>query len=265
MIDPKDLAKIDNQIKIQKGAIPMRFEKDDGDESPPDIEKAIQGMGQNEDMQQASGQIDVATALRGFWKFVDMMISMLCSRIDAIEYKNLSDAELMNISQQTAQVEVFQKLAVAENAPMWLSCANLIGTFGTKFSLSPEFKAKQAQKKIDAEMAKRTEAKINKMSEKQMEMLQRIRQNPEVPTPIEQAIKEPVYDAPPLDNSQPIEVLDESERRIKEQLAAASEVTDEDMAKMKIARRAAAIKRKHEEDLAKKRAQSGINGVGILE
>ena len=46
---------------------------------------------------------------------------------------------------------------------------------------------------------------------------------------------------------------------------AASELSEQDIAKMKMLQRAAAIKRKHEEELAKKRSQQGINGVKILE
>ncbi len=253
-IDPKDLEQIDNQIKIQRGNLPISFEKDDGDTNPPDVTQAIHGMGTETEQKVSEGGIDVAIALKGFWKFVDMMISLICSRVDVINYKNLSDAELTNISQQTSQVEIFQKLAVAENAPLWLSVANLVGTFGTKFTLSPEWKEEQKRKKALKELEKRKLAKLE-LSPSQKKIIQGIKEK--------QKINEPVYDGIPKDNSEPIEILDESERKIKEQLSKASEVTNEDIKKMKIARRAEAIKRKFEEEEVKKRSQN--SKVGILD
>lgn len=269
-IAESDLAKIDQQIKFSKGSLPMKFEKDDGDQNPPNIDDSIQGMG-GEGAQGQPESINVAVALKGFWKFIDMMLQMIISRVDAIEYKNLSDAELTNISQQTSQVEAFQKLAVAENAPMWLSVANLIGTFGTKFSLSEEWKMKQKAKK-EAEKLEEARKARKQITPEQAAILQRLKKTPsnfaeeqrEI-EPMTERIMEPVYDSVPVDNTEPIEVLDESERRLKAQLAAASEVTDDQMKQMRLMRRAAAIKRKHEEEEAAKRAKANINGVGILE
>lgn len=262
-INPEDLDKIDQQIKIQKGSLPMKFEKDDGDENPPNIDQSIAGLKSGEVGENGEGgAINVAVALKGFWKFIDMMLSMLISRIDALDYKNLSDAELTNISQQTAQVEVFQKLAVAENAPMWLSVANLVGTFGTKFSLSPEWKAKQAAKKL-AEKRKEEALARRELTPEQKEIIERLKK----------PVNEPVYDNAPKDVSEPVqvvdkpftdeEVLDAQEMRLKDQLLAASELTDLDIQKMKVMKRAAAIKREQAEKQAKERAKN--SGVGYLE
>ena len=267
-INPADLDKIDSQIgKVKKGGLTVAFKEDNGDQNPPNIDDSIGMMGEDNQNQQMGGGVDVATALKGFWKFVDMMLQMLCSRIDAIDYRNLNDAELTNISQQTAQVEAFQKLAVAENAPMWLSVANLVGTFGTKFSLNPEWQAKQKAKK---EQEKQLEAlKAKKLQE--AHLVKKIQKIPEPQIPK----AEPVYDSPPVDNSQPLEIVDnphtdeekfdDAERRLKDQLFAAGEIDEEQLNRLKVLKRAEAIKRKHNEDLAKKRAESNINGVGILE
>ncbi|MCB0509121.1 MAG: hypothetical protein KDC82_00065 [Bacteroidetes bacterium] len=260
-IDPADLAKIDKQIQVQKGALPMAFERDDGDQAPPNIDESIKGMGSDNPQAENNG-VNVAIALKGFWKFIDMAISMICSRVDAIDYTHLSEAELTNISQQTAQVEVFQKLAVAENAPMWLSVANLIGTFGTKFSLNEDWKKEQDFKK---QLKKKQEMQAQ-LTPNQVELLKKIRNDKAVPV-------EPIYDAPPKDNSVGIQVIDEpmtdeekfdkAEQSLKDQLFAAGEVDDATLQRMKVLKRAAAIKRQHEE--AKAKSRNGQNGVSILE
>lgn len=139
----------ENEVnKLNSVDFDLSFTPDSGDNSPPDVDSMIKGMDSTQGGVKGVAPIDHAKALEGFWSFIDLIMQVVAkSTKGTIEYEKMDHATINALSQQSAQSEHFQKLAVMENAPTWLVCANAIGQFGTRIKYNPKKEEKKETKK----------------------------------------------------------------------------------------------------------------------